>query len=76
MQSNFIHKDHQSLPPIIKTHIKENLNLISNDKDVRELFNSKPGSSALIIGTGPSLESGYSGIKKLLLSNKILLLLL
>ena len=64
--STFVNRRFQPDNPILVAHLESNRALIAQDRDVGELFGSRPGAEALVIGAGPSLEQNLPLLRAML----------
>lgn len=51
------------LEPELAERLASNRSLVARDRDVAELFSTRPGSEAWVIATGPSLASHYEHLR-------------
>jgi hypothetical protein len=65
INDEFVMSRFQGNDPKIQSRIKSNEAVLSSDKDVALLFNTKADSTAFIVGAGPTLQNSLSQLKEL-----------
>ncbi|MDB6145374.1 MAG: motility accesory factor Maf-2 [Pseudomonas sp.] len=60
---NFNNREFDSHSPHIRQRLQENLQRVTTDRDVAELFDSRKGQDIYVIGTGPSLEQHFDKLR-------------